>query len=264
MFDESIIREGSDVLLFLDTKRSFLIKIQKGEKLHTHKGFIQTEDLLGKKYGEKVLSSLSVEFVALKPTIYDYIKKARRSTQIIYPKDIALIITYSNIGPGSRVVEAGTGSGALTCALAHYIKPNGRVYSYELRKDFLPRAQKNLKKAQILEYVELKNEDITQGIAESEGDAIILDLATPWLVIQKAYTALRGSGCIVSFSPTIEQVVKTVTALEKNEFIGIETIECILRKMKVKEGATRPETLMRGHSGYITYARKAFKTQAMI
>jgi tRNA (adenine57-N1/adenine58-N1)-methyltransferase len=260
MVDEHIIREGSYVLLFLDTRRSFLIKIQKGEKLHTHKGFIQIENLIGKKFGENVVSSLGVKFIALKPTIYDYIKKARRSTQIIYPKDIALMITYSNIGPGSRVVEAGTGSGALTCALAHYVKPNGKVYSYELRAEFIPQAQKNLKKAQVLDYVVLKHEDITQGISESEVDAIILDLATPWLVIQNAYVALRGSGCLVSFSPTIEQVVKTVKELEHNAFIGIETIECMLRKMKVKEGETRPETLMRGHSGYITYARKAYKT----
>jgi tRNA (adenine57-N1/adenine58-N1)-methyltransferase len=259
IIDENIIQEGSDVLFLLDTKRTFLINIKAGEKLHTHKGFIPNEDLIGKKYGEKVLSSLGYEFVALKPTIYDYIKKARRSTQIIYPKDIALIVVYSNIGPGSRVVEAGTGSGALTCALAHYVKPNGRVYSYEIREEFLPKARKNLKKAHVLEYVELKNKDIISGIFESNLDAVILDLATPWLVIQRAYTALRGSGCIVSFSPTIEQVVKTVIELEKNEFVGIVTIECIMRKIKVKEGATRPETLMRGHSGYITYARKAFK-----
>ena len=132
-------------------------------------------------------------------------------------------------------------------------------YAIELREEFLQKARRNLKKAQVLKYVELKNKDITNGISESGVDAVILDLATPWLVIQRAYSALRGSGCIVSFSPTIEQVVKTVTALEKNEFIGIETIECILRKMKVKEGETRPETIMRGHSGYITYARKAFK-----
>jgi len=215
--------------------------------------------LVGKKYGVKVVSSLGFEFIALKPTIYDYIKKTKRSTQIIYPKDIALIVTYSNIGPGSRVVEAGTGSGALTSALAHYVKPHGRIYSYELREAFLTQARKNLKKAQVLEYVELKNADVTLGISERDIDAVILDLATPWLVIQTAYAALRGSGCIVSFSPTIEQVVKTVKALEKNEFIGIETIECILRKIKVKEGETRPETLMRGHSGYITYARKTLK-----
>ncbi len=265
MIDRDIIQEGNDVLFLLDTKRTFLIKIKKGEKLHTHKGFIQNEDLIGKKYGEKVLSSLGIEFVALKPTIYDYIKKARRSTQILYPKDIALIVTYSNIGPGSRVVEAGTGSGALTCALAHYVKPNGRVYSYEVRGEFLTKARKNLKKANVSEYVELKNEDITSGISESGVDAVILDLATPWLVIERAYEALRGSGCIVSFSPTIEQVVKTVIELENNEFVGIVTIESIMRKMKIKEGATRPETLMRGHSGYITYARKAFKkNQAMI
>ena len=257
---EAVIQEGSDVLLFLDRRRSYLVRTKKGEKLHTHKGFVQIDDVVGRRYGGRVLSSLGFEFIILKPTIYDYLRKARRSTQIVYPKDIALIITYSGIGPGSRVVEAGTGSGALTSALAHYVKPSGRVYSYEIRGEFLEKARKNLKRSGVLDYVELKNEDVTLGISESEVDAVILDLATPWLVVPNAYEALKGSGCIVSFSPTIEQVVKTVKALEENGFVGIETVECILRRMKVKEGETRPETLMRGHTGYITHARKAFKS----
>lgn len=111
-----------------------------------------------------------------------------------------------------------------------------------------------------MDYVELKKGDVTLSISEVEVDAVILDLATPWLVIPNAYEALEGSGCIVSFSPTIDQVVKTVKALEKNGFVGIETVECILRRMKVREGETRPETLMRGHTGYITHARKALKS----
>jgi tRNA (adenine57-N1/adenine58-N1)-methyltransferase len=253
-----VIQEGSDIFLFLDSRRSYLITLKKDEKFHTHKGFIQLDEIIGKRFGEPVLSSLGFKFIILKPTIYDYLKKARRSTQIVYLKDISLIVAFSGIGPGSKVVEAGTGSGALTSALAHYIKPAGMVYSYEIREEFLRKARKNLERSNVLDFVELKNQDITQGISEIEVDAVILDLATPWLVIPNAYTSLKGSGSIVSFSPTIEQVIKTTKALEENGFVNIETIECILRKIKVKEGETRPETLMRGHSGYITHARKAF------
>ena len=251
--------EEDYVLLYLDSRRTYLVKIRRGESFHTHKGFIKLEELIGKEYGSTVASSIGVEFIALKPLLRDYIMKSVRKTQITYPKDIALIIMFSGIGSGSRVVEAGTGTGALTTALAHYVKPNGKVYSYEIREDFLKTAEKNLKRAGLLEYVELKKKDVTAGIDEAEVDAVILDLATPWLVIPHAYTAIKPSGTIVSFSPTIDQVVKTVEALKENRFVNIETVECLMRWMQVERGKTRPQTLMTGHTGYITFARKAIK-----
>jgi tRNA (adenine57-N1/adenine58-N1)-methyltransferase len=186
----------------------------------------------------------------------DFIFKSQRKTQITYPKDVALIVMFSGIGPGSHVVEAGTGTGALTTALAHYVKPNGYVYTYEIRPEFIQTAQKNVERAKLTEYVKFKNKDITEGIDESNVDAVVLDLATPWLVVPPAYQALKGGGTIVSFSPTIDQVVKTVEALQQKEFKDIQTIECIMRRMQVEYGKTRPETLMTGHTGYITQARK--------
>jgi len=119
--------------------------VEKDKSFHTHKGFIQLNDLVGREYGTSIISTLGVEFVALKPTLRDYIFKAHRKTQISYPKDIALILMFSGVGPGSRVVEAGTGTGALTSALAFYVKPTGRVYSYEIRPEFAEIALKNLK-----------------------------------------------------------------------------------------------------------------------
>ena len=233
--------------------------MESGKSLHTHKGFIQLDELIGKEYGTRIVSSMGVEFVALRPTVRDHVFKMLRKTQITYPKDIALIVMFSGIGPGSCVVEAGTGTGALTSALAFYVKPTGRVYSYEIREDFVETALKNLKKAGVSEYVDLKNEDITEGIDEREVDAVVLDMATPWLVVPYAYSALKGSGILVSFSPTIDQVVKTVEALEENGFVDIDTVECLMRRMQVERGKTRPQTLMTGHTGYITVARKALK-----
>jgi tRNA (adenine57-N1/adenine58-N1)-methyltransferase len=166
---------------------------------------------------------------------------------------------FSGIGPGSKVVEAGTGAGALTTALAHYVKPTGRVYSYEIRQEFVKTALKNLEKASVGRLVEVKNSDITQGIAETNIDAVILDLSTPWLVVPHAYSALKGSGAVVSFSPTIDQIVKTVEALRESEFVDIETIEAFFRGMQVERGKTRPETLMTAHTGYITFARKSLR-----
>jgi len=251
------INESDDVLLYLNRKRTYLVKVEKGKSFHTHKGFLQLDQLIGKPYGTRILSNTGTEFVILKPVLSDFIFKSQRRTQITYPKDVALIVMFSGIGPGSIVVEAGTGTGALTTALAHYVKPDGRVYSYEIRPEFIQTATKNLKRANLLDYVELKNKDITQAIDETDVDAVVLDLATPWLVIPQAYSALKGSGTLVSFSPTIDQVVKTVEALQQDNFIDIETIECIMRRMQAERGKTRPETLMTGHTGYITFCRKA-------
>jgi tRNA (adenine57-N1/adenine58-N1)-methyltransferase len=253
------IAEGSDVLLYLDRKRTYLVKVEAEKSFHTHKGYIQLGGLIGKEYGTRIDSSMDIEFVALKPNLRDYIFKTNRRTQISYPKDISLIIMYSGIGPGSRVVEAGTGTGALTSAIAYYIKPTGRVYTYELRQEFQKNAKKNLERAGLINYVELKDGDITERIEEKDLDAVILDMATPWLVVPHAYTALNGSGVLVSFSPTIDQVVRVVEALAEYGFVGVQSVETLIRFMQVERGRTRPQTVMTGHTGYITFARKAIK-----
>lgn len=255
----SEIHEGDDVLLYLDWKRTYLVKVEKEKSFHTHKGFVQLDELSGKQYGTRIASSMNIEFIALKPTLRDHIFKMQRKTQITYPKDIALILMFSNAGPSSRIVEAGTGTGALTTALVYHVRPTGHVYSYEIREKFMEIALKNLERAGVSDCVTVKNKDITEGIDETEVDAVVLDLATPWLVIPHAYIALRGSGILVSFSPTIDQVVKTVEALKENGFVAIETVECLMRGMQIERGKTRPQTLMTGHTGYITHARKVFK-----
>lgn len=251
------ISEGDYVLLSLGQRKTYMVKVEAGKSFHTHRGFIKFDDLIGKEYGSTILSSLNVEFTALKPLLRDYVMKSARKTQITYPKDIALIVMFSGIGPGSCVVEAGTGTGALTTALAHYVKPDGKVCSYEIREEFLKTAEKNLKRANLIDFVELKNKDVIAGIDESNVDAVILDLATPWLVVPHAYIALKPCGTIVSFSPTIDQVVKTVEALKENGFVDVETVECLMRGMQIERGKTRPQTLMTGHTGYVTFARKA-------
>jgi tRNA (adenine57-N1/adenine58-N1)-methyltransferase len=236
-----------------------MVKVEIGKTFHTHKGYVKLDDLVGKDFGEIFLSSLGAKFTVLKPTLADLIMKSSRKTQITYPKDAALIVMFSGIGPGSRVIESGTGTGALTTAIANYIKPDGKVFSYELRPEFQNNARKNLERSNLIEYVDLKSGDVTQGIEERNVDAVILDLAVPWLVVPHAYEALKPSGTIVSFSPTIDQVVKTTEALKENGFILVDTVECIMRFMQVERGKTRPQTLMTGHTGYITSARKASK-----
>ena len=253
------IGEGDYVILYLDVRRTYMVRVESGKAFHTHKGFLKLDDLIGKMFGDTIRTSLGVDFTVLEPSLTDYIMKSSRKTQITYPKDAALIVMFSGIGSGSRVVESGTGTGALTTALAHYVKPEGRVYSYEMREEFQKGAEKNLKRAGLLKFVDLKSGDATLGFEERDVDAVILDLAVPWLVVPHAYEALRPSGTIVSFSPTMDQVVKATEALKEQNFVCIETVECLMRGMQVERGKTRPQTLMTGHTGYITYARKALK-----
>ncbi len=257
-----IIQDGDYVLIYLDARRTYMIKMQAGQTFHTHKGYLKLDELIGKEYGEPIKSSMGIYFTTLKPSLTDYIMKSSRNTQIIYPKDAALIVMFSGIGPGSRVVESGTGTGSLTTALAHYVGSTGKVYTYELRPEFQKNAAKNLQRSKLIDRVEMKSGDVTLGYDERDVDAVILDLAVPWLVVPHAYTALRPSGVLVSFSPTIDQVVKTTEALRENGFVFIETIECLMRTMQVERGKTRPNTMMTGHTGYITHARKILKLPA--
>ena len=258
MANQKIV-EGDNVLIYLDARRTYMLKIQAGQTFHTHKGYIKLDELVGKEYGEPIKSSLGIYFTTLKPILTDFIMKSSRNTQIIYPKDAALIVMFSGIGPGSRVIESGTGTGSLTTALAHYVGSAGKVYTYELRPEFQKNAAKNLQRSGLIANVEMKSGDVTLGYEERDVDAVILDLAVPWLVVPHAYEALKPSGVLVSFSPTIDQVVKTTEALKENNFVFIETIECMMRAMQVERGKTRPQTLMTGHTGYITHARKILK-----
>jgi tRNA (adenine57-N1/adenine58-N1)-methyltransferase len=261
MREDNLIREEDYVLIVLDDKRRWIVKVKAGGELHTHKGIIKFDDLLGQEFGTSVKSTGDRELIVFKPTIADMsLLKMIRSTQIVYPKDSALIVVQCGISPGSKVVEAGTGSGSLTSMLANYVRPTGRVYTYEARKEFLDTARKNLELAGVSEWVEIKNTDITQGIEEKDVDAVILDLATPWLVVQLAWEALKGGGALVSYSPTIEQTQKTVKEASKENLFGdFQTYECFVRKILVREGKTRPETFMVGHTGYMTFARKLIK-----
>jgi tRNA (adenine57-N1/adenine58-N1)-methyltransferase len=261
MLENNIIREDDYVLLVLDDKRRWIVKAKAGGSLHTHKGIVKFDDLLGQEFGTSVKSTGDKELAVFRPTIADMaLLKMMRSTQIIYPKDSAMIVIQCGIGPGSKVVEAGTGSGSLTSMLANYVRPTGRIYSYEARKEFLDTARKNLELVSVSEWVEIKNADITQGIAERDVDAVILDLATPWLIVQLAWEALKGGGVLSSYSPTIEQTQKTVKEASKDDLFGdIQTYECFVRKILVREGKTRPETFMVGHTGYMTFARKLIK-----
>jgi tRNA (adenine57-N1/adenine58-N1)-methyltransferase len=252
-----VIQEGSRVLFLTEKKKRYLVKVKPGIRFHTSEGYVDLSELIGKRYGTKLVSNTGSVWFALKPTIIDIVMKMPRPTQVVYPKDLGAIIILGNIRSGSRVLEAGTGSGVLTAVIASYVMPNGMVYSYDLSEEYLENARKQLDELGLLPYVKLKQGDVTVAIEERDLDTIVLDIPTPWLAVPNAYEALSDGGTFVSLSPTIEQVVETVEALNSNGFADVTTIELLMRTLRVKKGMTRPDHIMRAHTVYITTAKKA-------
>jgi len=256
-----IIQENDFIFLILDNKRRWLVQVKSGDSFHTHKGIIEFDDVIGKNFGSVIFSkpyeTQGYKFIILKPMPSDIVLHMGRKTQIIYPEDAGLILLYSGIGPGSVVIEAGCGSGALSCILGNYVKPNGHIFSYDLNQKAIKRAKKNIIKAHLENIVTIKFGDILKDEFNHKNvDAIVLDLANPWEAIEKVKSYLKLSGVLVSFSPTIEQVKKTTFALKDKNFVDVNTYELIKRKLQVKENATRPEVRMIGHTGYLTFGRK--------
>ena len=255
------IKENDLIFLILDGKRRWLVQVKVGGSFHTHRGIIEFDEIIGKNYGTVIFSkpyeTQGYKFFVLKPMPSDYVLHMTRKTQIIYPEDAGLILLYSGIGPGSRVIEAGCGSGALTCILGNYVRPKGHIFSFDIREKSLKNARKNVERAKLENFVSIEfGNVITDDLNLKDVDSVVLDLADPWNAIEKVMSYLKLSGTIVSFSPTIEQVKKTTFAMRDNNFIEINTYELIKRKIQVKENATRPEGRMVGHSGYITCGRK--------
>ena len=258
---EEIIKKNDLIYLILDNRRKWLVTVEEGGEFQTHKGIIKFDEIIGKPFGSVVFSqpyeTQGYKFYVLKPLPSDYVIYMSRKTQIIYPEDAGLILVYSGIGPGSKVIEAGCGSGALTCILGNYVRPDGYIFSYDIREKSLKRALSNVTKAKLQDYVSIQYGDILiDDFEHTNVDSVVLDMPQPWKAIERIKKYLKFSGTFVSFSPTIEQVKKTTLSLKENEFYEINTYELIKRKFQVKENATHPEVRMIGHTGYITFARK--------
>ena len=250
------ISDGSIILLYFDLRRQWLLRVDKNRQFHTHKGFVNLAELIEKPFGSEVKSSLGYTFWALRPTTHDLIMHSARKTQIMYPKDIGLIILKLGLTSGLKVLEIGTGSGAMTVAAAMAIRPGGHVHTYEARKEFAEIAERNLRRASVLDFVTIHDADAREGIEGSEFEAAVIDVGDPWPIIPHVYNALLGGAAVVSFSPTVNQVEKTTETFERGGFVNVHTIECFIRDIRADTGKTRPATIMVGHTGYMTFAQK--------
>jgi tRNA (adenine57-N1/adenine58-N1)-methyltransferase len=254
------IADGSLILLFFDLRRQWLIRVESNRQFHTHKGFIDLGVLVGKSFGSEVKSSLGYTFWALRPSTHDLIMHSARRTQIMYPKDIGLIILKLGLSCGSKVLEIGTGSGAMTVAAATAVKPTGHVHTYEVRKEFAEMAERNLRRASLQEFVSIHQVDARAGIEGSDFDAAVIDVGDPWPIIPHVHKAMLGGAAVVSFSPTINQVEKTTETFAHGGFVNVQTVECFIREIRADAGKTRPASVMVGHTGYMTFAQKVLRS----
>jgi len=246
---------GDLILLLTSDYKRYLIKLTPHQNLHTHQGIYEHDDLIGQRLGTTIQSQMGHEALMLEPSLDDLIKHLRRGTQIIYPKDAAYIVHRLGIRSGSHVIEAGTGSGGLTTALAWAAAPTGCIYTYETRADNHRLARKNLERVALLPYVQMFQQSIEDGFHQKDVDALFLDVREPWRFLGQARAALRSGGFFGSLVPTTNQVSQLLTALEEQGVADITVQELLLRKYKPVPQRLRPDEEMVAHTGYMIFAR---------
>ena len=236
--------------------KHFILTLKTGAKFETHRGILLHDDLIGKPWGTQVFSHIGSPFFLLQPSLADLLNDLPRSSQILYPKDIGFILVTMGVGPGKKVIEAGTGSGSMTIALAHAVGPEGRVISCEVRPDMQNLAKKNLERVGLASRVDFKLRDLQEGCDETEGDAFFLDLPNPFDYIPQVRAALKPGGFVCSLLPTVNQVEQLLVALRRERFAFIEVCEILVRYYKAEPTRLRPTDRMVAHTGYLIFGRR--------
>jgi tRNA (adenine57-N1/adenine58-N1)-methyltransferase len=236
--------------------KHFIFPLIPGGMFHTHRGILSHDELIGKPWGSQVFSHQGSPFFMLQPSLADLLLDLKRSTQIMYPKDIGFILTSMSIGPGQRVMEAGTGSGSMTIALAYAVGSQGQVISYEVRPDMQNLARKNLERLGLDSRVEFKLRDIGEGLDETDVDAFFLDVPNPYDYVAQVRAALKPGGFFCGLVPTFNQVAQLLQALRQGRFAFIEVCEILLRYYKPEPTRLRPTDRMVAHTGFLIFGRR--------
>ncbi len=252
----SAAREGDIAELVGLRHKHFILTLKAGSKFETHRGVLLHDDLIGKQWGTQVFSHLGAAFYLLQPSLADILLDLPRTTQILYPKDIGFILVTMGIGPGHTVLEAGTGSGSLTIALAFAVGPQGRIVTYEVRPDMQNLARKNVERLGLASRVDFKLRDIRQGFDEADADAFFLDVPTPWDYISQVRAALKPGAFLGCILPTVNQVEDLLLALRRGHFAFVEVCEILLRYYKPEPSRLRPTDRRVAHTGFLIFARR--------
>jgi tRNA (adenine57-N1/adenine58-N1)-methyltransferase len=259
------LRAGDQVQLTDPKGRKHLVTLATGESFHTHRGALAYDELIGQPDGSVVHSSGGTPYVALRPLLADFTLGMGRGAAVVYPKDAAHIIAFGDIFPGARVIEAGAGSGALSCWLLRAVGDDGLVVSYERRPDFAEVARRNVEKffggphpAWRLTVGDLA--DAAPAQAEPAGerfDRVVLDMLAPWEFAAAAERLLVPGGLVCCYVATTTQLSRIAEALRgQGSFDEPAAWESLLRGWHVDGLAVRPEHRMVGHTGFLVTARR--------
>ncbi len=249
-----------DTVILTDRKgRRFMFELEPGKDYHFHRGIVNHDQLIGQPEGCVVVSTMSAKLTAVRPTTTDWTLKAPRGAQVVYPKDQAMIVTLGDIVPGAVVVEAGAGSGALTCALLRAVGPEGRVHSFEIREDHADVARANVERrlGGLPDNWTLTVTDLAEGLADLRCDRLVLDMLEPWVHVEAAAKALHAGGIMIAYTPTIPQVMRLREVLDADPRWGLaQTSETMHRTWNVDGLSVRPDHRMVAHTAFLTTARR--------
>jgi tRNA (adenine57-N1/adenine58-N1)-methyltransferase len=247
---------GERVMLVDSKRRHYLVTLQPGGEFHSHKGIVRHDDLIGAAEATVRTSTRGERYMALRPTLEDFVLLMPRGAQVIYPKDLGAILVLADIAAGQRVFESGVGSGALSTAL---LRTGADVVGYELRGEFADRARSNVAAflgADALERYRIELRDAYDGVDGGPYDRFVLDLPEPWHLVPHAVKgALRPGGVLCAYTPSIVQASQTRDALTVGAWAEARTLEVLHRTWHVEGVAVRPDHRMVAHTGFLTTAR---------
>lgn len=254
------IAYGDTVLLTGKDRKEFIRTVLAGQKFQCHLGEVVFDELVGQPYGVQVKTNIGHGLYVLPPSLDDILRNIKRETQIIYPKDLGYIALKLSIREETHVIEAGTGSGALTSLLAILVGETGHVYSYERREKMQNRAIQNVKRLGVDHRVTFYHHDIGDGFHESEAHALFLDVPNPQDYLEQARAALRGGGFFGAIVPTANQMIDLLSPLYNGAWYLLEAEELIRRPWKTIPPRVRPDNDMVGHTGFLIFARAVDRT----
>ncbi|MGW0038572.1 tRNA (adenine-N1)-methyltransferase [Gordonia sp. NPDC003376] len=250
---------GDRVQLTDAKNRKFTVVLEPGKQFHTHRGAISHDDLIGAPEGSVVSATSGTEYLALRPLLTDYVLSMPRGAQVIYPKDSAQIVTEGDIFPGARVLEAGAGSGALTCSLLRAVGASGSVLSYEIRDDHAEHAQRNVETffGGAPDNWRLVVDDLANIGTDERFDRIILDMLAPWEPLEVVRTILQPGGVLIVYVATVTQLSRVMEALrDQGCWTEPRAWESMVREWSAVGLAVRPEHRMQGHTAFLITARR--------
>ncbi len=254
-----VLAEGELIVLVDKVGRRHRVRLKAGERHSIHSGLVRHDELIGRPEGVVLTTQMGARLLAVRPTFAEQVTGRRRQTQPIYPKDLGAILIAADLYPGARVLEAGTGTGALTLAALRAVGPAGEVISYEAREEFLEAARQGILETlgSLPANLTLKLGDVYLGVEERDVDRFLLDLAEPWQAVPGAKAALRSGGIIFAHCPNVSQVQRFFDCLRELRGFGmLEAFEVLQRGWTVRGRSMRPSHRMVAHTGFLCFARR--------